>query len=387
MSRPRRCLGRVTAHAALLAAAAFARDAAAQVAAAAGPHAAPAHVAATPPDRRTASLGWARLAGARDCSGGAAMARGIESILRREALVPASRADLVIEARVEKVPGRPRFRAVIEVVSPEGAVIGSRTIESTTADCRRLDEPAALAIALMIDPEAMTRPVAPLAPQVPMVAVVRDALFVPVPVMVEAPRPPPPPAPQVDEGPWLSLAVGPSVAFGVVPGVAPGVRASVEIGPPADRRGALSWGPSSIRAGIAAHGGEEAVRGPSAGDEATLSVDAILPRLELCPTTAWLRTRVAISACAAVDVGVLRWTGAGFDSPVLGSTEAFVAVGPTLHGRVVLTGPLAIELGLAAMVPLIRDRFVFGQGGGLTDLAHRPAVVGGTADLGLHLGF
>jgi hypothetical protein len=317
------------------------------------------------------------------------MARAVEGILRREALVPASRADLLIEARVEKVPGRPRFRAVIEVVSPDGAVIGSRTLESATDDCRRLDDPAALAIALMIDPEAVTRPIPaePAEPPAPMVAVVRDALFVPVPVPVAIPAPPPPAPPPVEEGPWLSFALGPSVAFGVVPGVAPGVRASVEVGPPADRGGGLAWGPSSIRAGFAAYGGSEDVQGPAPEDDATLSIDAVLPRLELCPTTLWLGKRAAVGACAAVDVGALSWTGSGFDTAVGLGTEAFVAVGPTLHGRVVVLGPLALELRAAAVVPLTRDRFVFGQGGGATGLAHQASVVAGTLDLGAHLGF
>jgi hypothetical protein len=404
MPRPGRGLGRVAAPAALLMVA-LARDAAAQAppppGAQASPGATPAQVA-TPPagatpaqvaasstDRRTASLGWARLAGAKGCSGGATMARAVESILRREALVPASRADLLIEARVEKVPGRPRFRAVIEVVGTDGAVIGARTIESATADCHRLDEPVALAIALMIDPEAVTRPIStePPAPPPPMVAVVRDALFVPVPVPIAAPLPTPPPAPPIDEGPWLSFALGPSVGFGIVPGAAPGVRASVEVGPPADRGGGVSWGPSSIRAGFAAYGGSEDLQGPGPGDDATLAVDAILPRLELCPTTMWLRTRAALGACGALDVGVLGWTGQGFDSAVRLGTEAFVAVGPTLHGRLVVVGPLAVELRGAAVVPLTRDRFVFGQGGGATGLAHQASVVAGTLDLGAHVGF
>lgn len=317
------------------------------------------------------------------------MARAVEAILRREALVPASRADLLIEARVEKVPGRSRFRAVIEVASADGAVIGARTIESATADCHRLDEPVALAIALMIDPEAVTRPVArePPAPPTPMVAVVRDALFVPVPVPVAAAAAPPPVLPHIDEGPWLSFALGPSVAFGIVPGVGPGVRASVEVGPPADRVGAISWGPSSIRAGFAAYGGSEDVQGPGPGDDATLGVDAVLPRLELCPTTMWLHARAAIGACAALDVGALSWTGEGFDSPVGLGTEVFVAVGPTVHGRLVVVGPLALEIRGAAVVPLTRDRFVFGQGGGATSLAHQASVVAGTLDLGAHLGF
>jgi hypothetical protein len=375
--RPGRCLGPRArrggaAAAAALAALAFAAPARAQ--------------------GRTASLGWARLPGAERCAGGGAMARAVETILRRPAIAPASRADLVLEGRVEPVPGRPRFRAIVEVTTQDGEVVGARTIESPGEECGGLDEPVALAIALMIDPDAMMAPPEPApdpAPPAPVTAIVRDVLFVPVPVTVSpvSPAPAPRAAPSAGEGPWIGFSAGPSLAAGLVPGVAPGLRVGVEVGPPADRAPeGLTWGPSSIRLGMAVHGGSVEVTDAVRVDHASLSLGAWLARLELCPTTAWVGTRVAVTACAAVDAGAVTYTGESFDSPVAGGARGFVALGPTLRGRVGVLGPVAIELGVGAVAPLVRDRFVYGRATGTRALAHQAAPLGGSLDLGLHVG-
>lgn len=316
------------------------------------------------------------------------MARAVETILRRQALAPASRADLVIEARVERVPGRRRFRAVIEIADPEGVVIGSRTIESSGDDCRKLDEPVALAIALMIDPEAITRPGPPIAapePPPPITAVVRDVMLVPVPVLV-TPREAPPP--RSSEEPWIGVAAAPSLALGLVPGAGVGVRVGVEIGPPAVRAlDGVTWAPSSIRVGLGVHAGAETIDDDASAASASLDFTAILPRLELCPTTAWIDARLAVTPCVAVDAGALTWTGEDFDTAADGGAEPFVGLGPVVRGRVVLAGPLAVEVGAAAITPFVRDRFVFGRASGANALAHQVSPVGATFDAGLHLGF
>lgn len=356
--------------------------------AAAEPGSGRAQAIAAEAESRTASLGWARLPGAATCAGGGVVARAVETILRRQALAPASRADLVIEARVERVPGRRRFRAVIEIADPEGTVIGSRTIESAGDDCRKLDEPVALAIALMIDPDAVTRPGPPIAappPPPPITTVVRDVMLVPVPVLIA--RPAPPPA-RTSEGPWIGVAAAPSLAVGLVPGPGFGVRIGVEVGPPADRPlEGVAWGPSSIRLGLGVHTGSETLDDAPSADSATLAFTAIVPRLELCPTTAWIDARWAITPCLALDAGLLAWTGEDFDTAADGGAEPFVGAGPTVRGRLVVAGPLAVEAGAAAIAPFVRDRFVFGRAAASDALAHQVAPVGGTFDLGLHLGF
>ena len=99
-----------------------------------------------------------------------------------------------------------------------------------------------------------------------------------------------------------------------------------------------------------------------------------------------------LGVCAALDVGALTWTGQGFDTPVASGARPAVDLGPLAHLRVLLSAPLSLEVRGAAVIPLIRDRFVYGRadvGGAApgTGLAYEPGAVGATLDAGLHLGF
>ncbi len=344
---------------------------------------------------RSASLSWVRLDGASACANAPVIAEGIGNVLRRDALVPPSRAVMAIEARVERIPGRKRFRVTIDISSGDGVVKGTRRLESPDEDCRKLDEPAALAIALMIDPEAALRPAPPPPGPQLTIALRRDILVVPVPVLVQVPGPPPPLPPRRDdrESPELTLSIGPSLAFGLLPGPAAGLRFGVELGPPAslefgDR---VAIGPSSIRLGFGAYSGALAVGGADGGDgggggSASLSMVALLPNLTLCPTTLWIGARAALGACLAIDAGALSWTGNGFDTSVAEGVRPFVDVGPVAHARLMLAGPLALEIRGAAVAPLVRDRFVYGRAAGTSALAYEPGAIGAMLDVALAVG-
>lgn len=353
---------------------------------AAAPEAQPTAVAADAP--RSASLSWVRFDGAASCATATEIAEGVARILNRDALVPPTRAVMAIEARVERIPNKKRFRATIDISGGDGKVRGTRKLESQGDDCRKLDEPAALAIALMIDPDALQpRPPAP--PAQPMLVVKRDILLVPIPVLVERPPPPPlPPRPLPPNAPELTLAIGPSLALGIVPGPAPGLRFGVEFGPP-DALGEddeVTVGPSSIRAGFAVYAGSQDIEDDGERKTASLSMIALLPQIAACPTTIWIGTRVAFAPCLAVDVGAIAWRGEGFDTEVASGTRAFVSVGPVAQGRVVLAGPLALELRGAAVVPLTRDNFVYGTPVDPSALAYEPGAVGAQLDAALAVG-
>jgi len=336
---------------------------------------------------RSASLSWVRLDGAGACATAPEIAEGIARILHRDALVSPTRAAMAIEARVEKIRGKKRFRAVIDVAVSDGKVKGTRTLESPGDDCRKLDEPAALAIALMIDPDALQAVAAPPPPPMPILVVKRDVLIVTVPILV--PHQPPPPPPQSwSSSPELSLAAGPSLALGLVPGPASGIRFGVEVGPPETLGddGVLTVAPSSIRLGVAAYSGSVEAVGDTADQQATLSMVAILPQLALCPTTVWLGARASFAACVAVDVGAITWTGDGFDTSVSEGVRPFVAVGPVAQARLVLAQPFAVELRGAAVVPLVRDQFVYELASGTNAVAYTPGAVGATFDAALVIG-
>lgn len=109
------------------------------------------------PAAKTSSLSWTRLTGAESCTGTIEVAKQVEALLGRPAIVSAATAELSIEGRVERtVDGR--FRATIVVAKNTGEIVGSRELETHGETCSELDEPVSLAMALLIDPDALSRP-------------------------------------------------------------------------------------------------------------------------------------------------------------------------------------------------------------------------------------
>ncbi|MBL8739883.1 MAG: hypothetical protein JNK04_02280, partial [Myxococcales bacterium] len=77
------------------------------------------------PAAKTSSLSWTRLTGAESCTGTIEVAKQVEALLGRPAIVSAATAELSIEGRVERtVDGR--FRATIVVAKNTGEIVGSR---------------------------------------------------------------------------------------------------------------------------------------------------------------------------------------------------------------------------------------------------------------------
>ena len=159
-------------------------------------------------EARTSTLSWTRLPGAEMCPTLPAMATQMDALTGRSVITSSSDAALVIEAYVEALPAddahpeAPHFRATVHVSTREGEVLGERLIETSDATCAALLERAALAMVLMIDPDAD-------------LAGTRQ----------EEPPPEPPPAPiveplpianphriAVDLGAGSFLAQGPSIA-------------------------------------------------------------------------------------------------------------------------------------------------------------------------------
>lgn len=106
---------------------------------------------------KTSSLSWTRLDGAETCTGTVEIAKQVEGLLQRAAIVSTASAELSIEGRVERTADG-RFRATIVVAQSTGEILGRRELETHGEVCKELDEPASLAMALMIDPDALSRP-------------------------------------------------------------------------------------------------------------------------------------------------------------------------------------------------------------------------------------
>ncbi len=302
----------------------------------------------------TSSLSWVRLPGAEACIGSRALAVAVERRLQHEVFVPASRAAIAVEGRVEPVTtGGKGFRAVILVSDEAGVPQGSREILGASSDCAAMNDDLALVIAVMIDPEAA------LAPRLP-------AAKAPRPPPPAPPPPVPPPPPCVDPPSWhVSLEAGGEAMVGLLPGVSGGVLLRTHIEPP--RFWAFELGGVLFPAVSAAQG--------------TVSASFQLAEAIalVCPLT--LRAfGGTLSACAGVEVGSIRG-----DSPAvaLGFEEGVFNVALAGRARRRLVGPLMAGAGLGLSVPILRERFLTSPGGDLFSMA----PVAGTVDLSLGIEF
>ena len=272
---------------------------------------------------RPSSLSWVRRAGAESCPGSRDMARTIERRLHREVFVPATRADLTVEALVE--PGQASgYHVLITTSGPDGAVLGQRELSTQESTCAAIAESAALAIALMIDPEAMLGPEKPPEPEP----------AAPAPSAVIVPAPP---------EPWQGvLEVSAGLYAGLLPNVGPGFSMRAVVAPPASRLafelGGTYFAKQTIEVGAASN--------------AMFSL--AVAEVGLCLPPA--KRAVALWGCAGVEVG--RLGAAGSNLPVEKSYERWVV---NLDAR----GTASFRAGerwlfsltLAVVVPLARDTF------------------------------
>ena len=166
---------------------------------------------------RTSSLAWVRSDEADSCIGGKELAEAVEHVLGRRVFVSASAADVAVEGHVDRSTGGPGWKATLRISDDHGTVLGNRDLESQATDCREMDRSLAFVIAVMIDPDAASRPQAPI--QAP-------------PQPPPAPAEPPPvarPSSRWQIAPQLGIAA----AFGELPSPAWGVTARLRLGPPA----------------------------------------------------------------------------------------------------------------------------------------------------------
>jgi hypothetical protein len=312
----------------------------------AGAHAAP------NPAARTSSLAWVRSDGADTCIGGKELAEAVERILGRRVFVSASAADVAVEGHVDP-SAQGGWKATLRISDDHGAPLGSRELESQTADCRAMDDSLAFVIAVMIDPDAATRPPAPVAPP--------------------QPAPPPPAAVAPPSSPRWTIAprIGMSAAFGELPFVAWGASAGLRIGPPAV--GVELLGTFFLPQ-------EQAVPGTSS---ASTHYTWAYAGAAVCPTVA-RAAPVSLVACAGALGGVLTATPSGLESEQ--GTTNFVALA-TLRARVEwdLTPAVFALVDGGADVPFQRPQWNATSAGGATISVFQPSAVAGEAGVAVGL--
>ena len=99
------------------------------------------------------SLSWVRTDGADTCIGARELAVEVERLVGHAMWVATSDAALSVEGYVTPHPDG-GFAAHIVTADATGAIVGERDITTPSSDCRALDEPVSLVIALTIDPES-----------------------------------------------------------------------------------------------------------------------------------------------------------------------------------------------------------------------------------------
>jgi len=281
---------------------------------------------------RTSSLSWVALPGAENCGGAGQLARTVENRLHRHALVSPSQADTSIEGRLERSGAPPYWHAIVEVRDRTGAVVGSREFESGSPDCSEIRDSVALAVALMIDPDAVLHPPAP--PAEPPTQVVVQRLEVPA---VAAP---------VIASPWrVRPAASVALGGGFLPSPSVGFLADVAVIPP-------GFWQVDILAGM--WGGQTL----SAVSRATADFSLAFGGLAICPLSVESPKRIGFDLCAGAEVGAFRSTGRGF-SPSKSNTGVFAELVGTGVLRVPVGAGVAFQLRGDAGVAVYRDRFVY----------------------------
>jgi hypothetical protein len=314
---------------------------------------------------KPSSLSWVELPGAESCGGALAVARLVEERLGRHALVAPSQAGLSLEGRVEHAGVVPYWHAVLVVRDADGVILGSRDIVSEASACDELRESVAIAVALMIDPNATIRPAPPR-----------------VSLPVSEPAPPQAASnmsctaadsnPQAS-GRWrVEADSGPELAYGFLPSPSLGVAAGITV---------VSAGFWHARAYAAALSPQTRSVGGGASARLTVAYGGLL----LCPATFEDTHRRSLDLCGGAQVGSLGATGGGFSENSGADTAPFVDLVGAVSLVVPIAGPLAVRLGATGGIAAIRNRVAYDDTTGTRQVAYVAPLVNAMADVGVSM--
>jgi len=187
--------------------------------------ASPAFAQAPPTASPVYSLAWVRGEGAETCPSARALSAEVERRVGRPVFEPA--AERTFEVEVTRFGEK--YRSDVFVRGPHGEILGRRTLKSDEPGCAALVNATALALALVIDPEAASRPPLPRSaaafePPPPPPPVASPPPSVPSPPPASPPpRPAAAPVPPPASRGIAELSLRGSLQLGLVPASAPGV--------------------------------------------------------------------------------------------------------------------------------------------------------------------
>jgi hypothetical protein len=324
---------------------------------------APSALAAGAEATKPSSLSWVELPGAESCGGAMLVARLVEERLGRHALVAPSQAGLSLEGRVEHADLPPYWRAFIMVRDPDGAVLGSRKIVSEASTCGELRESVALAVALMIDPNATSRPATPIAaPRVSEPVMQAAGSDKPCPAAVSKPQAP---------GRWrVDADAGPELAYGFLPSPAVGISAGITVGV------SRIW---NVRASATALSPQTLAIDGGALARLTMAYGGLL----VCPTAFEDAHRRSLELCGGALVGSLGASGKGFGLSSGADTAPLVDLVGAASLVVPIAGPLEVRLGATVGLAPIRNSVVYDDATGAPHNGYVTPLVNAMADVGV----
>jgi len=335
------------------------------------------------------ALAWVRDEGAESCPAGREFSAEVSHRLGRSPFD--EHAERAIEIRVARVADA--YTSHVYLRDRSGSVLGQRSL-SSAEDCAVLFSATALAVALLIDPDAKLQTSAdgsqavaefglnPTTPP-PSSAPAPSAPVAPPP----PPPPPPPPAPPSERAPSVApqssertnvatTALHSVLALDLVPGAEPGVELLVSgrVNP----RVAVSAGATYVASGAATHGGS------------TFAVG--LTAFHLAGELDFVRDRtLTAGAEAGAWLGALRTSLRATNDPLVAPTNAgdfpFLAFGAGLVLRVHVTDVVFVDARALALAPLLRRRLQIARSPGAPESVWTEPPVGGFGTAGLGVSF
>lgn len=265
---------------------------------------------------------------------------------------------IIARGRIRAAEGE--FELELETVTSDGT--GRRRLRA--GQCGELAQPAALLLALAVDPAVTAPEPAPSEPTS------EPTPIAPAPAPAAPPTPAAPGPRPVDEaresGLAARLALGLAGDVGALPAPAPGIAGSL----------GAALGPTTLEARLTVLLEQRAEIGGGRGGAFALASAG----LSACHDVA--TTPVVLAPCLGVEAG--RLSGAGFGVREPGSGSALWVAGLAgLRGVQTLANGLGVWVGAELVIPVLRPEFVLENVG----VVHRPARAGGRAAIGAEVRF
>ena len=300
---------------------------------------------------RRASLSYSRADAAVTCPTRAELLREVERRLGGHPVVGDAGPTIAVV-----LSGRAlQWRAVVRVRRPAGGAAGVRRLRSTATTCAPIGRAVALAVAMLIDPVAVTAAqdpsrAKPTEEKPPTAEQSADARPV-----TNAPG-----AANVPHWGW-SIALGVSAAAGLMPDFSFG---------PVLTLGLLTPWATAIE--LSAYWWRDTADAAGAG---SARYTAAYGTLGVCPMLAHIG-RLELSACAVADLGWLGATGRGFDANNASENRWLLNLGAIGRASVRSWRNMFFGAALGLTVPLVRDRYYYEDRATQRVLLHRiwPAI-------------